>query len=281
MDHYSDGDSRVLRRVLLSAGLLTFGNAALAAAVVPHRAVYDLKLLRSSQGAAIGAVSGLMAYEVSGSECDGWTVNFRLVNQFDYKEGNSRLIDSQSSSWETGDGLTMNYSQKEFVDSKQESEKRLSVTRAEKDGPGEGVINLPAVKNFTIAPETIFPMRHQLRLMEAAEKGEVRDTSLVYDGSDEDKTVRAISSIGKKVNAGESKEDVANQAAAALQAMPSWPVSIGYYSTDDANVETPIYEISFDMYQNGVSTGLVMDYGEFALEGKLKNLEMFKVETCQ
>ena len=271
----------MLRRVLLSAGLLTFSNAAMAAAVVPHRAVYDLKLLRSSQGAAIGAVSGLMAYEVSGSECDGWTVNFRLVNQFDYKEGNSRLIDSQSSSWETGDGLTMNYSQKEFVDSKQESEKRLSVTRAEKDGPGEGVINLPAVKNFTIAPETIFPMRHQLRLMEAAEKGEVRDTSLVYDGSDEDKTVRAISSIGKKVNAGESKEDAANQAAAALQAMPSWPVSIGYYSTDDANVETPIYEISFDMYQNGVSTGLVMDYGEFALEGRLKNLEMFKVENCQ
>lgn len=281
MDHYSDGDTRVLRRVLLIGGLLMFAHGAMAAAVVPHRAVYDLTLLRSSPAAAIGAVSGLMAYEVSGSECDGWTVNFRLVNQFDYKEGNSRLIDSQSSSWEAGDGLTMTYSQKEFIDSKMDSEKRLSVTRAEKGGPGDGVINLPTVKNFTITDETIFPMRHQLRLMEAAENGASRDTSLVYDGSDEDKAVRAISSIGKRVNAGESNDDTNNPAAAALAQLPSWPVSIGYYSVDEANAETPIYEISFDMYENGVSTGLVMDYGNFALEGRLKNLEIFKEETCK
>ena len=132
MDHRNHGDSRVLKRVLLAGLFLTLASQAFASVIVPHRAIYDLQLLRTTQGANVGAVSGRMAYEVSGSECDGWTVSFRLVNRFDYKEGTSRLFDTQSSSWETGDGKAMNYSEREFVDNKQESEKRLSVARAEK-----------------------------------------------------------------------------------------------------------------------------------------------------
>lgn len=270
----------MLKRVLLTCALIMLAPVAMAAVVVPHRAIYDLKLLRSSEGAAIGAVTGRMAYEVTGNGCDGWTVNFRLVNQFDYKEDNSRLIDTRSSSWETGDGREMNYSQSEFVDNKPQGEKRLSVARAEKNGPGEGSISLPEAKKFSITGETIFPMQHQLRLMDTAAKGEARDTSLIYDGSDGENSVRAISTIGKKIDAGTNKQDTGNPTAAPLLALPSWPVSIAYYSTDEANAETPLYQISFDMYANGVSTGLIMDYGNFVLEGKLSKLEFLKQETC-
>ena len=280
MDHRNHGVSRVLKRVLSVGVFLAFASQAQASAVAPHRAVYDLELLRTTQGANVGNVSGRMAYEVSGSECDGWTVSFRLVNRFDYKEGSPRLFDTQSSSWETGDGKEMNYSEKEFVDSKQESEKRVSVVRAEKDSVGEVSISLPQAKKTSIPAETIFPMRHQLRLMEAAAKGETRDVSLVYDGSDQEKTVRAISTIGKKVNAGEGKKDKDNAQAAPLQSLSSWPVTIGYFSTDEDNSETPLYQINFDMYENGVSNSLVMDYGSFALSGKLAHLEFLKAETC-
>lgn len=280
MDHRNHGDSRVLKRVLLAGVFLTLTSQAMASVVVPHRAIYDLQLLRTTQGANVGAVSGRMAYEVSGSECDGWTVSFRLVNRFDYTEGTSRLFDTQSSSWETGDGKEMNYSEKEYVDSKQESEKRLAVARADKNSAGEVRITLPTEKKLTISAETVFPMRHQLRLMDAAAKGETRDVSLVYDGSDEEKTVRAITTIGKKINAGEGKKDKDNTQAAPLLSLPSWPVTIGYYSLDESNGETPLYQINFDMYENGVSTGLVMDYGNFALSGKLAHLELLKAETC-
>ena len=281
MDHRNRGDSRVLKRVLLAGVFLTLASQAMASVVVPHRAIYDLQLLRTTQGANVGAVSGRMAYEVSGSECDGWTVSFRLVNRFDYTEGTSRLFDTQSSSWETGDGKEMNYSEKEYVDSKQESEKRLAVARADKNSAGEVRITLPTEKKLTISAETVFPMRHQLRLMDAAAKGETRDVSLVYDGSDEEKSVRAITTIGKKINAGEGKKDKDNAQAAPLLSLPSWPVTIGYYSLDESNAVTPLYQINFDMYENGVSTGLVMDYGNFALSGKLAHLELLKAETCQ
>lgn len=281
MGHRNHGVSRVLKSVLSAGVFLTLVSQASASAVAPHRAVYDLELLRATKGANVGSVSGRMAYEVSGSECDGWTVSFRLVNRFDYKEGSPRLFDTQSSSWEAGDGKEMNYSEKEFVDSKQESEKRLSVVRAAKDGVGEVSIILPEAKKSSIPAETVFPMRHQLRLMEAAAKGETREISLVYDGSDGEKTVRAISTIGKKVNAGQGKKDKDNAQAAPLHSLPSWPVTIGYYSTEEDNSETPLYQINFDMYENGVSNSLVMDYGNFALSGKLAHLELLKAETCQ
>jgi hypothetical protein len=175
----------------------------------------------------------------------------------------------------------MNYSEKEFIDNKQEGEKRLTVARADRNSAGEVSISLPKEKKISISAETVFPMRHQLRLMDAAAKGETRDVSLVYDGSDEEKTVRAISTIGRKVNAGEGKKDKDNTQAAPLLSLPSWPVTIGYYPTDDSTAETPLYQINFDMYENGVSTGLVMDYGNFALSGKLVHLELLKVEVCQ
>jgi EipB-like len=124
-------------------------------------------------------------------------------------------------------------------------------------------------------------MRHQLRLMDAAAKGETRDVSLIYDGSEDDKPVRAITTIGKRVDPGTSKDDLSNPNATDLQKLPSWPVSIGYYSTDESSAETPLYQINFDMYENGVSTGLVMDYGNFALSGKLAHLEFLKPETCR
>jgi EipB-like len=281
MDHLMQGVSRVLKRLLLASAVAAVAQSAMAASVVPHRAIYDLQMLRSNQGVNLDNVSGRMAYEVTGSECDGWSVSFRLVNSFQYKEGESRLFDTQSTSWETGDGKDLNYTEKEFIDSKQQGEKRLEVSRIQANGEGAGKITLPKEENFTVTGEAIFPMRHQLRLMDAAAKGETRDTSLIYDGSEDTMPVRAITTIGRKIDAGTSKQDTANPNAADLQKLPSWPINIGYYKTDSNSDATPIYQISFAMYENGVSTGLVMDYGNFALSGKLAHLEFLKPEPCK
>ena len=56
-------------------------------------------------------------------------------------------------------------------------------------------------------------------------------------------------------------------------------MTVSYY-TLDGNAETPEYQVSFDMYENGVATGLVLDYGEFALAGKLADLKMLEASDC-
>ena len=38
--------------------------------------------------------------------------------------------------------------------------------------------------------------------------------------------------------------------------------------------QTPIYAITFELYENGVSRALLLDYGDFVLSGEMTSLEM-------
>ena len=56
-------------------------------------------------------------------------------------------------------------------------------------------------------------------------------------------------------------------------------MTISYYNVE-GTAETPEYQVTFDMYENGVATGLVLDYGEFALSGTLSDLKMLNPSEC-
>jgi hypothetical protein len=85
--------------------------------------------------------------------------------------------------------------------------------------------------------------------------------------------------VGKQKPAGSNARDSANSAAAALKGSGSWPMTVSYYALEGSS-ETPEYQVSFDMYENGVATGLVLDYGDFALSGKLADLKLLDEPGC-
>jgi hypothetical protein len=138
----------------------------------------------------------------------------------------------------------------------------------------------PQELEFTLVPEALFPSTHQTKLLSAAVKGEARDVSLVFDGSDGSKIYKAISFIGKRREPGTFAVDTANAETEPLRAVASWPMTVSYYQMEGAS-DTPAYQSSFNMYENGVSTDLVLDYGTYALKGKLTKLDMLKTETCK
>jgi hypothetical protein len=268
--------TKFLSFLLLAAS----ASAVAAATAVPHRAIYNMTLLRASEGSALSSVTGRLAFEVQGSICEGWTVNYRMVNQYRPMEGDVKLSDTQSSSFESGDGLEMHVNQKDFIDGKLTSETRIKVNRPAPGREAEGLIEKEPVERFPVAADALFPMQHQLRMMDLAEAGGTRDSSLIYDGSDDKQSYRAITFIGKRREPGSLDRDRANPQAKALIDTPSWPVSMSYYKqAEDAEAE-PTYQVSFDLYQNGVATGLVLDYGSFVLGGELANLEMLPEQTC-
>ena len=270
-----------MRAVSLVVLFMVAGASADAATVAPHRAVYDLRLLKAEQGAALSGVDGRLAFEVQGSACEGWTVSFRMVNRFRPSEGELRLVDTQSTSFESGDGLELRYNQKEFMNRKLQSDSKIKVSRSAQDADGAGLISGEGENSFDIPAGAFFPVQHQLKLMDMAEVGATRDTSIVYDGSDGKSSYRAITFIGKRKNAGANLRDKANSNASALVSLPSWPVSISYYPASTGDQDTPTYQVGFDLYGNGVATGLVLDYGKFSLGGELANLEMMPGEACQ
>ena len=67
----------------------------------------------------------------------------------------------------------------------------------------------------------------------------------------------------------------------ALDKLAAWPVSIGYFErapTDDA---VPVYELTFLFFEDGVSRKLFIDYGEFAINGELKEITFHEPSKCE
>jgi len=64
---------------------------------------------------------------------------------------------------------------------------------------------------------------------------------------------------------------------------PRWPVTISYFDKSkktENNEQTPAYAIGFELYENGISRALVLDYNDFVVSGKLSSLELKEPKPC-
>lgn len=263
----------------LITAMLATAVSAEAASVAPHRAIYDLSLLRANEGASLQSASGRLAFEVEGSSCEGFTVSFRMATKYRPKEGEQTVIDTQTTTYEGPGALEFRHQVKETVNGDLKEDLRIKLTRPSVDAEGAATMTGKPNDGFIVPAGAALPMQHQLKLMSLGEAGGGRDSSVVFDGSDDGKSFRAISFVGKQKPAGAIARDVSNPVAAPLQSLGSWPMSISYFPLEGGG-ETPEYQVSFDMYQNGVATGLVLDYGDFVLSGTLTNLDMLAPSEC-
>ena len=269
-----------MKKILpLTSLFLLATTMAHAATVMPHRAIYDLTLMRSGEGSALQSAEGRMAFEIEGSSCEGWSVSFRMATKYRPAEGQSTLIDTQTTSYEGPGALEFRHQLNETINGEAKPEVRIKMTRSAADSEGQGELTSKSGETFTIPAAAALPMQHQLKLMALGEAGGGRDSSLVFDGSDEAKTFRAISFVGKEKAPGSVVRDAGNPSAASLKNVASWPMTISYFPAEGDD-ETPQYQVNFDMYANGVASGLVLDYGDFALTGKLAELQMLEVSAC-
>ncbi len=251
-----------------------------AAALAAHRAFYTLEASKLEASSGYSSIDGKLAYELTGNACDGYSVSFRIVNNYVQTEKPSQLIDTQLATWESGDGLEMNFRQKQFLNSTLQGEQKLDVKRPKADAEAKGVMTAPKDLEFSVPAEAVFPSIHLLRLIAAAQKGLTHDVSMVYDGSDDEKPFKAVTFIGKKREPGSFAPDASNPEAQALKDLPSWPMSVSYYSLEKDAGDTPVYQSSFNVYENGIATELQLDYGTYALKGHLTKLEVLKSGTC-
>lgn len=251
--------------------------------LAPHVAVYDLKLTSSRGKRALEAVRGRIVYDFSGSACDGYALNFRQVTELDSGEGKVALSDLRTATWEQGDGKSFRFKSQNYMDQKQISEVDGRADRAKTQVAVK--LTKPSDKKFD-AGAVVFPTEHMRLLIEAAHAGRNLLEIAVYDGSESgEKIYQSLSVIGKRIEPDRKPEDAA-AARDELAGLARWPVTISYFDkvekkTDDAGEQTPIYAISFEMYENGISRALRLDYGDFVIDGKMSSLEVKPAKACK
>jgi hypothetical protein len=261
---------------LFAIAALVPANAA--SPLAAHRAVYDISLKSAEERSGISGARGRMVIEFAGSKCEGWTVNFRMINQFSLRGGKQRTLDSRSSMWESGESDQMRYVQSQFVDSKLQEEKEIRARLAADKSGGSGAITKPGKEAFDLPEGVVFPVGHQLKIVRAAEAGESRDETLLYDGSDGGNPAIAITFIGTKKDA---VAGVTDNKLKSVNGLVGWPVSISYFKPEKKDQETPDYQISMMLYENGVSGDMSLNYGDFVLDAKLTDIKLLKTDDCE
>jgi hypothetical protein len=129
-----------LKTVLPFLSLLLLAGGAEAAGVAPHRAIYDLTLLRATEGAHMRSAAGKLAFEVDGSRCEGYTVNFRMATKYRQESGESTLIDTLSTTYENAAATELRHQSKESVNGTARGSERITLNR--KTAESEGTVEL-------------------------------------------------------------------------------------------------------------------------------------------
>lgn len=271
----------------LAIGALPAAAAPAGATVflAPHRAIYDLKLVRSSGGRGIDGVRGRIVYDFSGNACDGYALKFRQVSQLESLEGKTTLSDMRSTTWEDGAAKTFRFNSENLLDDRQTG---AVDGRAERNDKAITVdLAKPSAKTFTEPAGAVFPTEHMRRIIEAARAGKTILEFPVYDGSETgEKLYHTLTVIGAPIASGTQLPDDAAADVPELAKMTRWPVTISYFEQESPQQEqtgeqTPAYAISFELYENGISRKLLLDYTDFTISGKMTSLDMKKVEPCK
>ncbi|MGO8738451.1 EipB family protein [Rhodoblastus sp.] len=240
--------------------------------LVSHRALYDLRLADASGAKAPAAASGKIAFDFS-SDCGGYNQTLRQVVDLEPDEGEAHISDTRTTTFEDAAGADFSF-----------STARPAGEGGELDGHAERgaksvSIALSRPEPFRLSTQTdlLFPTQHIARIIEAARRGEKVLVARVYDGSDDGKRIYNVTTIIGKPRRGPDADRGAQGPGFAK--MTRWPVSVAYFPADRRD-GLPNYALSFNLYENGVSTGLKLDYGDFALIGELTRIEFPPATKC-
>jgi hypothetical protein len=251
--------------------------------LAPHRAVYDFSLGKTRDHSGVVAVAGRMVYELTGSTCEGYTEKLRFVTRITNEDGQEITADDRISTWEEAAGKRFRFNSTEMRDGKSAVDTVGDAVRASTADEIAVVLSKPDKKDLTLPPRVYFPTQHTIALLTAARTGQPSLHADVYDGSEQgEKVYHTVSTIGRSLprDANQKLASVANTER--LRRLAAWPITIAYFDPKlDGQDATPAYEMRAVFFENGVNGVLAIDYGSFAIEGELKEIEFLEPGKCE
>ncbi|MEM6761598.1 MAG: DUF1849 family protein [Pseudomonadota bacterium] len=278
----ANGSARSIWRVGLVVGVFGLAHAAAADPLQPHRAVYDLTLSSAEPSTSLISASGRLVFEIGGSECDGYSVNFRNVTRVTDREGAQRVTDLRSQTFETLAPAVLSFAHQTHIDDTVAREIE-GTARGRVDGIAID-ISTPKSTEMKLG-RAIFPTAHTRLILEAADAGERIIEATVFDGGDEANTLYETATVigpGQTGLPGASADEMA-----VLSTVPdaanrtAWRLVISYFdAAAEEGERVPDYEITFTMLDNGVSYNVSFNYGSFTLSGELTELMLTDAADC-
>jgi EipB-like len=244
--------------------------------LAPHRATYDMKLSVARPNSGIIEVNGRMVLEMVDS-CEAWEVKQRIKLKFLRNDGDEFDTDSSFTSYETKDGLGLRFSVRNIQDQEVEEELRGHADLESIGGKGRASFSLPEVRSFELPAGTLFPTTHLALIIRHARDGEKSVSYSVFDGARLDGAFTVNAVIGKPPRGAGApfiRGDVG------LMRQQSWGVRLAFFAAGDQGTANPEYELALDLLANGVARSMLLDYGDFAVDARLVQIQALPRPRC-
>ena len=190
----------------------------------------------------------------------------------------------RSTTWEDGDAKKFRFNSENLFNERHTDSVDGHAERSAKTVAVS--LSKPKEKSFTVPVGAVFPTEHMRRIIAGAREGKSVLEFPVYDGSETgEKLYNTLTVIGRAIPPGEKMPNDAAAKIPALAKLTRWPVTISYFDKKDEKTEqtgeqTPVYSIGFELYENGISRALVLDYTDFTIGGEMTSLELKDPKPC-
>lgn len=270
-----------MRRRLLFAALLAAGALGLpsglpcaaepgAEAMVAHRAAYRLTLDKARDAASIARAEGVMLYEVVDA-CEGWATRQRFSLTITDRDGQEVETASDYSTYETKDGRSLRFS---LTQTSQGAVSQRVAGEAEVR-PDGGTVRYtePQAKEEALPPGTLLPMLHTVRALATARAGQRLLVTPLLDGTDPDgaQDTTTVISAWTPPQPNPRFPDLAKFGSARMR-VAFFDRKAGGGSGGGASA--PDYEVGLRYWENGVADELNMDFGDFTVNGQMRELAL-------
>ena len=260
--------------IFLLTGALCVGPVS-AANIASHRGAYELTLQTTSADSDVASVSGGMTFEWI-DKCDAWEVKESYLMRVLKQTSSEVNFVAEYFGWESKDGLRYRFQTKRR-EAGQVKVIRGNAWLTEVGGPGIAEFEEPSIETFVLPAGTVFPTGHTLILIDKAARDERFDQRLLFDGSEVEGPIPVSTVLLKAQRAAPSAAKNFSRPSLLLDSV--WPMTVAFFESAESDASAK-FQLQMVMQANGVATSIVLDYGDFKVDGKLTRLEPVPEAGC-
>jgi hypothetical protein len=247
-------------KTFLTAVWLAIPGIAAASALTGQDALYSLTLAKVRTHDVTGAAGQMRFSVVDG--CTGWGTTQHMTLLIRNADGSLNKTVTDYITWETKDGSKLTFTLRERDnDGKETLDDSGVAVHTGSNGGGTITYSTPAGTVLSMPPGTLFPMAHTEALIAAGHQGKKFISVPLFDGTTADGAQHTFVALLGQPSPGPNTFP-------ALSNMPSTNVDIAFYERKNDD-ENPDFRSQMRYFDNGVATDIVLDFGDFIMDGKL------------
>jgi hypothetical protein len=188
--------------------------------------------------------------------------------------GSDSIIDQRYAAWEAKNNRSASFRMLTHENGHLKDSYHGSVT-LDANGAGKATyVTADETKTYDLPAGTLLSTGHLIDLLASAATGKTLVNREVIDGSFDDGPYRIAAVVGAPAVAAATVADTGG-----LQTGAIAPIALAYFAAESSD-DTPAYELTMNLYPNGVARRMVQDFGEFTLAFELNHVEPVAGPPC-